>query len=78
MLEGMTKKTKHATRILRRPEVERLTGLRKSSIYYLMGAGVFPKPIRLGNRTVGWRGEELADWVDSRPRGGCFAPGDKA
>ena len=33
--------------ILRRPEVERLTGLRRSSLYALIAAGKFPNPIPL-------------------------------
>lgn len=76
MLKGMMKHTKINDRILRRPEVERLTGLRKSTIYHLMDAGLFPRPIKLGSRAVGWRKAELREWSDSRPRGGCFAPGD--
>ena len=64
--------------ILRRREVERLTGLCKSTIYYLMAQGLFPLPIRLGGRAVGWRRSELIDWELSRPRGGSFEPGGNA
>ena len=74
----MSKKPHKQDRILRRPEVERLTGLRKSTIYHLMSEGLFPRPIRLGRRAVGWRRSELTDWNIARPRGGSFAPGDNA
>ena len=74
----MTKKPNKHDRILRRPEVERLTGLRKSTIYHLMKEGLFPRPIRLGRRAVGWRRSELNEWTISCPRGGNFAPGDNA
>jgi len=38
------------------PQLERYTGLSKSSIYRAIKAGRFPEPIRLleGGRSVGW------------------------
>ena len=50
-------------RILRRCEVEVLTGLPKSTIYLKMQQGVFPRQIRLGRRSVGWYEDEVAAWV---------------
>lgn len=44
--------------ILRRREVESLTGLSRSTIYSRIKAGTFPPPVPLGPRSVGWR---LAD-----------------
>jgi predicted DNA-binding transcriptional regulator AlpA len=32
----------------------------------LQNAGLAPKPIKLGPRTVGWLIEELAAWVEAR------------
>ena len=55
-------------RILRRPEVERLTRLSKASIYRKMRTGTFPLPLKLGERAVAWRAEEIYDWIASRPR----------
>ena len=52
--------------ILRRPEVERLTGFSKASIYRLMAAGEFPTPIRLGVRAVAWRVGDVEAWLASR------------
>ena len=40
--------------ILRRPLVEKRTGLTKSGIYFLIREGSFPRPVRLGVRAVGW------------------------
>ena len=48
--------------ILRRPDVERLTGLRRSSLYALMAAGKFPRPITLSEKSVGWLEPEIAEW----------------
>ena len=42
------------SRILRRPEVEHMVGLSRSTIYAMMAEGHFPKPVRLGRRAVGW------------------------
>ena len=46
-------------KILRRKQVEVLTGLPRSSIYDLIGKGKFPKPIAIGPRSVGWLLSEL-------------------
>lgn len=53
--------------ILRRPEVERLTGLSRSTIYRLMGEGAFPKPVRLTSKAVGWPQNTIEDWLAQRP-----------
>jgi prophage regulatory protein len=52
--------------ILRRREVERLTGLKRSTIYEAMRAGTFPRPIRLGAGAVGWLETEIAEWQARR------------
>ncbi|WP_288939240.1 AlpA family transcriptional regulator [uncultured Roseovarius sp.] len=52
--------------ILRRPDVERITGLSRSTLYAMMAEGEFPKPIRLGKRAVGWREADIAAWLESR------------
>ncbi|KAA9005946.1 AlpA family phage regulatory protein [Histidinibacterium aquaticum] len=52
-------------RLLRRPEVERLTGLSRSTIYSMMPRGEFPKPVRIGRRAVAWREGDLRIWVAS-------------
>ena len=54
-------------RILRRPEVERVTGLSRTSIYALIAQGRFPRPVKLGRQAVGWRESEIAAWIESRP-----------
>ena len=55
-------------RILRRQEVERITGLSKASIYRKMRTGKFPLPLKLGARAVAWRADEIHEWIASRPR----------
>ena len=53
-------------RLLRRPEVEKLTGLSRSSIYALMERGVFPRPRRIGQRAVAWDEATLERWLATR------------
>ena len=57
-------------RILRRREVEALTGLSKPTIYRQVHAGTFPRPVKLGERAVGWRANEINEWLASRERAG--------
>lgn len=52
--------------ILRRHEVERLTGLSRSTIYDKIARGEFPQPIKLSTKSVGWLESEIADWQNAR------------
>ena len=52
--------------IIRFATVQRKTGLGPSSIYNLIGAGEFPKPIPLSTRRVGWLLSEIDAWVAHR------------
>lgn len=54
------------TRLLRRPEVENLTGLSRASIYEKMAEGYFPRPVKTGARAVAWVESEIADWQRQR------------
>lgn len=53
-------------KILRRPEVEKVTGLCRSTIYAKMEDGTFPKPIKLSERSVGWLEHEVQEWLKNR------------
>ncbi|MXO58165.1 AlpA family phage regulatory protein [Altererythrobacter salegens] len=63
----MTNESPPSFRILRRPEVERLVGLSRSSIYAMMAKGEFPRPICLSRRAVGWRQTDIDEWLNCRP-----------
>lgn len=59
------------TRILRLAEVIALTGLSRSTIYRLMAKGEFPEAVNLGGssgRAIGWKAEEVYDWIDRLER----------
>lgn len=51
------------TKILRLPEVRNRTGLSRSTIYLKISKGIFPPPISLGDRAVGWIEAEIAEWL---------------
>ena len=55
-----------AGKLLRRPEVESLTGLSRSTLYDWMNRGELPQPVKLGTRLVAWRESDIADWLESR------------
>ena len=55
-------------RLLRRREVEEVTGLPRSSIYRLMKSGDFPRQVSVGPSAVRWKESEITAWVDSRPK----------
>lgn len=55
-----------SNRILRRPAVQELTGLGRSTLYDLMARGAFPRPVRLGLRAVGWREADIVAWISAR------------
>ena len=54
--------------LLRCTTVTKRTSLAKSTIYYLIQNADFPKPVKLGLRTVAWREDEINAWIDSRER----------
>jgi prophage regulatory protein len=56
------------TQIEKRPQVEARTGLSRSAIYAAMAANDFPRPLRLTAKAVGWRSEEIDQWINSRQR----------
>lgn len=56
-----------APQVYRRREVEKLTGLSRSTLYEQMAKGRFPRPVRLTQRAVAWRAEDVAEWLASRP-----------
>lgn len=52
--------------IIRIDQVETLTGVPKSTLYKWMKKGTFPRPLPLGERSVGWRMEAVQNWIDER------------
>lgn len=55
-------------RILRLPDVKDRSGLGRSTIYRRIAENTFPKPIRIGERAVGWLESEIDAWTELRTR----------
>jgi prophage regulatory protein len=53
-------------RFMRRPAVEHMTGLSRSTIYDFVSQGRFPKPVQISPRVVGWIEEEVLAWMHER------------
>jgi predicted DNA-binding transcriptional regulator AlpA len=51
---------------VRLKEIKQLTGLSTSTIYKYVNENRFPKAVRLGERSVAWRGEDVLAWQKSR------------
>lgn len=49
-----------AQAILRLPAVKAESGASRSTIYLRIQQGLWPKPVRLGPRSVGWPASEVA------------------
>jgi prophage regulatory protein len=52
--------------ILRLPTVQKRTGLARSTIYWHIARGNFPKPISLGAQSVGWIESEIQEWLSKQ------------
>ncbi|EJE8548861.1 AlpA family transcriptional regulator [Vibrio vulnificus] len=51
-------------KIMRLPEVIKMTGLSRSTIYLSMSKGSFPLSISLGERAVGWLETDIEQWLE--------------
>ncbi len=47
-------------RILRQPAVSNESGYPRSTLYLRISQGLWTKPVRLGERVVGWPSDEVA------------------
>jgi prophage regulatory protein len=55
--------------LLRLPDVMRLTGLSRTTLYRLIDKGQFPRQINISVRAVAWRASEVEAWIHSRSPG---------
>ncbi len=52
--------------LIRRPDVEALTGFSRAWIYAAMQRGEFPRPIKIGKRAVAWPKSAVDEWIEAR------------
>ena len=55
--------------ILRLPRVAAETGYSRSTLYVRIDQGLWPKPVRIGERAVGWPAREVEAINQARIRG---------
>lgn len=55
-------------RLIRLPQVESLTGLKRAHIYGLARRGQFPRPLKVGARASAWRESLVLEWIQQRIR----------
>ena len=60
---------------LRRKQVEARRGLSRSTICLHIKKGMFPKPVPLGPRAVGWLESDIGDWIAERVKTAREGPG---
>jgi prophage regulatory protein len=53
-------------KILRLPQVEEATGESRSTIYKRISEGRFPRPVKLGAKSVGWVEDGIAAYNEAR------------
>lgn len=54
-------------RLVRWATVKEQCGIPKSTAYWLMSKGLFPRPVSLtGGRAVAWRASDIASFIASR------------
>lgn len=56
-----------AKRILSARDVREVTGLGRTTVWRLEREGKFPSRVRLSERRVGWRADDVELWAKSRP-----------
>lgn len=57
-------------RMVRLAETIHRSGLSRSSIYAGIKEGTFPKPVKIGKRSVAWSSEDISNWIAARINGG--------
>lgn len=53
-------------RLIRRPEVERRTGLTASALREAVKHGTFPTPVQIGQQAQAWVLAEVESWINQR------------
>lgn len=54
------------SKIIRFPEVREKTGLSRTTLWRFEKEGKFPRRVSLGANSVGWRLNEVANWIRER------------
>ncbi|BBT40938.1 helix-turn-helix transcriptional regulator [Pseudomonas putida] len=52
-------------RLLRLPDVLRITGMGRNTVYTRIKEGTFPKQVKIGPKSVAWRQSDINQWMAS-------------
>ena len=66
-MSTFTRTRQTGDRLLRLPEVLHLCPVSKAQLYVLIREGQFPRPVRIGRRSVAWRESDVRKWIARRP-----------
>ncbi|CAH0541813.1 helix-turn-helix transcriptional regulator [Vibrio marisflavi] len=55
-------------RLVKEKDRERITTISRSQAWKLEQKGLFPKRLKLGDRSVAWKLSELLDWIEQQER----------
>ena len=58
-----------ATRLLKRQEVEHMTGMSRAYIYKSMLKDTFPQVVHIGDKAVRWNLQDVQAWIAARIAG---------
>ena len=53
-------------KILKKAQVLDRCGIGHTTLYAMIGKGIFPKPISLSPRRVGWSEAEVDAWIEAK------------
>ena len=54
-------------RLLKLPEVCRIVGISRMTVYLRMDDAGFPRPLDIGGNSVRWRESDVRAWVNALP-----------
>jgi prophage regulatory protein len=62
----MKKEHSQQVRIIRKPEMFKLTGLSDATLWRMEKKKKFPKRVKLGGNSVGWLSSEYDLWIEQK------------
>lgn len=54
-------------RIIRKPELAKILGVSKQTIWRMQKRGELPSRVQISKRVVGWREQDIKEFIDTRP-----------
>lgn len=52
--------------LLRVPDLCEMLGVSRKTLWAWRRAGTFPEPVRLGERLIAWRPEDITRWLEDQ------------